>query len=464
MPQFAFDHLEKIAATASKTEKEKLLKEGFAASPLLRRICLAAYDPFVTYGIARIPEFDAQDTYSLDMSNEIIWKLLDDLATRKLSGNEAIAQVKAALSVMPNSSRELFKRVLLRDLRAGFSENTINKAEKGAIKTFPYMRCTLPEKSNMAQWDWAAGIIVQLKADGMFLNLTRGQGTEAWATTRAGTPLPDNSPQMQAVLEAAGQTIPSNTQCHGEMTVYEVTPAGKALLSRKEGNGIINSMLTGEPLDPKYILVVDLWDMIPLEAVVPKGKYELGYKQRLTRLAKTLAGNNVDSLLRLVPTKIVRSKAEAFALYKAYLAAGLEGVICKHPELVWRDTGSGGEKNQVKLKLDFEVELEVYDFEPGTPGTKTEATFGSLKCRSCDDLLRVDVSGMTDEMRLDAHLNRESWKGSIITVRANDVIDREGTDIRSLFLPRFIERRLDKSTADSLAQIEAIKKAAMEAV
>ena len=468
MPNKALEILNAIAATSSKTDKQTMLASGFKESPLLRRVVLAALDPFVTYGLARLPEYeDGQgEGPALSMNDEAAWELLSDLAQRKLSGNAAQLAVREALQSMQPESRELFKRILLRDLRAGFGENTVNKVEKGAIKTFPYMRCSLPDGSNMGTWDWTQGIIVQLKADGMFVNVTRGVGNEVWLTTRSGTPVPLDTPQLKSMGDAIAQALPESTQSHGEITVFH----GTKLLSRKEGNGLLNSVLSGDgKFEDTHSVVVDLWDQIPLSAVVPKGKYQTPYIERLRALADQL-GSYAKSLVasdkataplaRIIPTKVVRSKAEALALYKTYLIQGFEGVICKSPQAIWRD---GTSKDQVKLKLDFEVELEVYGFEPGTPGTKTESTFGSLKCKSSDGLLLVDVSGFTDAMRAQIHLDREGWTGAIITVRANDVIDREDTTAKSLFLPRFIERRLDKNTADTLGAIEATKKAAVEA-
>lgn len=466
MPTKALEILNAIAATSSKTEKQTMLANGFKESPLLRRVVLAALDPFVTYGIARLPEYEAasDDLPKLSMDDESAWSLLDDLAKRKLSGSAAQLSVREALASMSAESRELFKRILLRDLRAGFGENTVNKVEKGAIKTFPYMRCSLPDKSNMANWDWSEGIIVQLKADGMFVNVTRGVGNEVWMTTRSGTPIPLDTPQLRALADAIVEALPENTQSHGEMTVFK----GSELLSRKEGNGLLNSVLSGEgKFDDDNRVIVDLWDQIPLAEVVPKAKYKVPYVERFRGLvqqldayAKSLMAKGIASLIRIIPTKVVHSKAEALALYKTYLLQRMEGVICKKLTAIWID---GTSKDQVKLKLDFDVELEVYGFEPGTPGTKTESTFGSLKCKSSDGLLLVDVSGFTDAMRVQIHLDREGWTGAVITVRANDVIDSEDKEAKSLFLPRFIERRLDKNEADTLEKIEETKKAAVEA-
>jgi hypothetical protein len=55
----------------------------------------------------------------------------------------------------------------------------------------------------------------------------------------------------------------------------------------------------------------------------------------------------------------------------------------------------------------------------------------------------------------------EDTDGWIVTVEANDVISKEGSSVQSLFLPIFIERRLDKIEADSvemiLEQLQAAK-------
>ena len=58
------------------------------------------------------------------------------------------------------------------------------------VPTTPYMRCSLPEKSNMEDWDWSEGVYSQTKADGMFANVNvRGDGY-VWVTSRGGTLFP----------------------------------------------------------------------------------------------------------------------------------------------------------------------------------------------------------------------------------------------------------------------------------
>jgi DNA ligase-1 len=201
-----------------------------------------------------------------------------------------------------------------------------------------------------------------------------------------------------------------------------------------------------------------IWDAIPLSSVVTKGKYEIAYIKRLTAINRALK-NSAGQYVQLIPTRIVHSLKDAYAHYRELLLKGKEGTIIKHPHAIWKD---GTSKEQVKLKLEFEVELEVTGFEAGNG--KNAELFGALVCKSACDGLQVNVSGFTDAKRREIHENREDWTGAIVTVRANSILrPSESNPLHSLFLPRFVERRLDKSVADDLTRIEAQQQAAMEA-
>ena len=85
--------------------------------------------------------------------------------------------------------------------------------------------------------------------------------------------------------------------------------------------------------------------------------------------------------------------------------------------------------------------------------------FGSLKCRTCDHLLEVNVSGFSDALRREIWENIDEWTGNgqggaIITVISNEILlPSQSNPLHSLFLPRFEERRHDKDKADSLQRV-----------
>lgn len=454
-----FRAITSIAATASKLEKDALLKAAGSSSTLFLKAVTYAYDPFRNYGISNAPhKTPGIAPGGNTLSDPLPWKVLDDLASRNLSGRSARDTVQNTINLLDEPSAEVFRRIVNKDMRAGFSEGTINRCFKGTIAEFPYMRCSLPAKSNMPKWDWTVGIIVQEKADGMFANVNLDSKGYLWITSRAGSPFPEGCLGLEADMKS---TLLPGTQTHGEFTVFE----NGVLMPRAESNGVMNSLLSGGVLEANQRVVFEAWDQIPMSAVLPKGKHSVPYKERFIALARQcLAAQRAGiTSVRSIPTRVVKTKAEAYAYYRELLKKGKEGVVCKHPDATWADNTS---KDQVKLKLTFEVELRVVGFTAGKPGSKTEATIGSLLCRSeCGELETGVGTGLTDALRLEIHSNRDSWLNTVITVKANDIAnpDGEGDDLHSLFLPVYVERRGEKRSADNLAQIRDQREAAMAA-
>lgn len=436
--------IDTIAAHPGKKDKERLVKEYGEASPEFKRVLVAALDPMVTYGMKNVPERDntASDGAVWD---ESIWSALDRLASRALTGNAARDVVWALMNTLSADSAELLKRVIKKDLRAGFGDNTVNKVFKGLLPEFPYMRCSLPKHVKLQEWDWAEGVISQEKADGMFVNVTReGPGVVTF-TSRQGTEIP--FPEGTPVAVAAAEVLADHTQTHGELLV--VDPGGE-VCAREIGNGMLNSFTQGGALDEGYRIVLHVWDQIPLSVVQPKGRHATHYVERLRALiAQLKRGAMHSAFLSLIDTRIVRSYEEALDHYREYLAKGKEGTVIKLKSAIWRD---GTSKEQIKMKLEAECELRVVGFEPGNG--KNAGTFGSLICLSECTQLEVCVSGISDALRLEIHNNRDAWLDSIITVRSNSIMkpSKVGKPY-SLFLPRFVERRHDKTKADNLVRI-----------
>lgn len=438
----AFQAIQEIEQTPGKNDKTELLRfyieEG---GELMEKVLIYAYNPFITFGVRKLPTVSTN--YSRGF-NDDTWSLLDRLASRDLSGNAAQEAIREELSQLGEESGALLRRIILKDLKAGFGESTINKVKKGLIPSFPYMRCSLPSHTDLTKWDWANGIFSQEKADGMFVNINH-DAAGANFTSRQGTPFPyEGFESLHAEVE---RRLVLGTQTHGELLV---TRAG-VVLPREIGNGMINSVIQGGSWEPDCKPILKVWDQIRLSAVKPKGRYELTYDKRLAFIHKQLK-DNPGELISLIETRLVRSLAQAYAHYKELLLQGKEGTIIKRREMIWRDHTS---KDQVKLKLEAECELEVVDFVPGDQDGKHANTFGSLRCKSSCGKLVVDVSGFTDAKRAEIHAKGQAYLGTIITVRSNSIMwsDDVAKKPHSLFLPRFVEERFDKSVADSLERI-----------
>lgn len=453
-----FAAIEKMGATASTIEREGLVRLAGNSSPMFMRIVKAAYDPYTTYGMTKVPKRNpamAPGTNTLD--EDWPWGILERMSSRKLTGGEAQNEVQRVINLLDNASGALFTRIIRRDLRGNFTEGTINRVFPKTFADFPYMRCSLFDKSNLVKVDWAAGVISQEKADGMFANVNVDNVRQVLVTSRQGSPIPlDHLPDFEAQLAIS---FDSDTQTHGELTVYK----DGACLAREIGNGMLNSIIQGGSMDEGCEVRFDAWDQIPLSAVQPKGKYETPYKERLAGIMRSLALAK-PTLVRLIPTRIVKSKAQAFDHYRELLKAGKEGTVCKTMTAIWKD---GTSKDQAKLKLEVDVDLEITEVALGTPGTKNEGRPGSVLCVSACSKLAVNVTVKNEKMREAIEKNPDDFIGKIIAVRGNSLmLPSASSDQHSMFLPRFIEDvvRTDKAFADDLKRIQDIFRNAAEAV
>lgn len=376
--------------------------------------------------------------------------LLIDLHNREITGNVAHEAVSNLMSWMKQEEAEIFETILKRDLRCGINVATINAAIEGLIPEYPYMRCSLPDKSNLGKFNWKSGIISQEKADGMFVNIIRREGGEILIQSRNGSifPMMEFGTLVSGLQQLKG--FLDETVLHGEMVVTDIS--GR-VLPREEGNGILNSVLKGGEFPYGLYPTVYLWDMLPL-VDYKNGLCVVPYNTRLHRLQTMVRGCLAD-MIRVIETRVVHSMDEARAHYTEMTEAGKEGTILKHPVSIWKD---GTSKDCVKFKIEAEVDLLVTGVNEGNG--KNAATFGSLVCQSSDGLVEVAVSGFTDADRERIASELDQWIGErIITVRANNLMPvPQSGGKRSLFLPRFVEERLDKTEADSLEKIEGIFK------
>ena len=457
------ESIEAIGATSSTAAKVVMLKEGMEDAAFLN-IMQLAYNPLVVFGIGKktMKQIEATTTAATGDGkfDDSTYKLFDDLASRKLSGQEAIDAITKEMTRLDLDGQVLLRRVLLKDLRAGFGDTSLNKARKGTVPVFPYMRCSLPKSSNFDNFDWSKGVISQEKADGMFANVSIFASGLVVVTSRQGSVFDEDG--LGTLVPDLAASLKWGTQTHGELVVYQ----DGELLPREQSNGVMNHIASGGKAEPNQRIVFLAWDQIPLEAAVPKGRYEVPYARRLgelnTQLVKAERSNSARESVKLIPTRIVKSKAEAMKHFGDLLKQNKEGTIVKSPTAIWMD---GTSKDQVKLKLEFEVELEVIGFEEGNG--KNADTFGSLICASSCRQLVVGVPGWTDQKRQEIAAKGDRYLGTILTVKSNGVMidddaDNDGAPA-SLFLPRFVEERFDKFEADDLSSIIAQRDAAIEA-
>lgn len=447
-----FNIIESIAATSSKNDKVDIVKQH-SEHELFRQVLVYALNPLKPFNI-RPADPTLTSNYKLGGSffDDQTWKLLDDLNARNITGNAATEAVDAEFARLTPESAKLLWRVINKDFRAGFSESTVNKAISDLIPEFPYQRCCLPKDAKLTEFSWTEGVYSQEKADGMFANVDFEDVGTVRISSRNGSQFPID--QFAELVEELEETLEPGYQHHGELLVLK---NGK-ILAREIGNGILNSVQQGGTFAPDEKPLYKIWDRIQLVLAVPKGKDPHPYKKRFAGLKKRIEQSTLK-YIQLIETRIVHSLAEAYKHYGEMLALGREGTIIKDGDSPWRD---GTSKQQVKLKLEAECDLKIVGFTEGNG--KNKELFGSIVVQTSDGLLEVGVSGFTDKKRKEINARRKELLDTIMTVKFNDIMyPSEEGKLHSLFLPRAVEFRLDKSTADSLQrvidQLEAAKQA-----
>ena len=237
-------------------------------------------------------------------------------------------------------------------------------------------------------------------------------------------------------FEAALSSV-DNIVIDGELTV--VDSDGK-LLDRKTGNGILNKTVVETVSDEEVSRVVfTAWDLIDV-CDFDKGIDKRTGVERLARLRAIPA----NPLFEVVQTFEIANLEEAQELFKEQLAKGEEGIILKNNDHPWEDKRS---KQCVKMKEVIEMDLKITGFAEGTG--KASGMTGAIQVENKDGSIKTNVgTGLDDATRKDIWARQEELIGTIITVKCNGVISRKGADSKSLFLPVFVELRLDKTESD----------------
>ncbi len=223
----------------------------------------------------------------------------------------------------------------------------------------------------------------------------------------------------------------------GELTVLD--DEGKPL-DRKAGNGILHKAVVGT-ISPEEIerVRITLWDIISTHTW-EDGFDATPYHARLAEL-KSLPKNDLFSI---VETFDVNNFDEAQEIFQKMLAKGEEGIILKNNDHPWENKRS---TQIVKMKEVIETDLKITGFAEGTG--KASKMLGALQCSNKDGSIKVDVgTGFTDDQRINIWGRQDELLNTVVTIKNNGVITRKDKDVKSLFLPVFIELRPDKEVAD----------------
>jgi len=435
------DFFNQLAANNSRNYKIEQL-EANRDNSTLREVVRLALDPFTQFYIRKIPEYtfvreDSEHQTCLEMALENLYYL----SSREVTGNAAIAHLRAILSGLPADDAKVIERIIQKDLKCGVAISTANAVWTGLLQEYPVMLCSQFEQKLVDKVKYPA--LVQTKMDGMRFNAIVRNGKVEYRS-RNGKEI-----QLLGNLDEDFIALAGDIDCvfDGELIVKDKG----VILDRQTGNGILNKANKGTISDLEAHKVrATVWDVIPF-IQFSEGKCNVPYGKRWDSL-NILVGTHKPKKVSVVQSWEVENYDTAKALFEELLLRGEEGIILKDRSGIWEDKRA---KHQIKFKGELECDLEIIAVEEGTG--KYAGKLGAIVCASrSKEGKRITVSvgsGFNDDHRNNLWAIRDTLIGKIVAVKYNMRIkNKQGEE--SLFLPIFVEVRSDKDVADSIEDVK----------
>lgn len=419
--------LNELASNNSRLFKEDLLNTH-KNNDILERVVFLALDPFTQFYQRKIPSYL---TPPVQYQETLVWAMtsLNVLSSREKTGHAAIDHLTMILSAISLDDAKVIIRIIEKDLNCGVSESTANKVWPNLIHEFPVMLCAKLNDKVIEKMEWPA--YAQKKLDGMRASIIVKDG-KVDVRSRNGKEI-----QVHGHFDYFAK-FANNLVFDGELLVKD---ANENFLDRKTGNGILNKGVKGTitPAETSFIHIV-LYDMIDYDHFI-KGKSNVTYVQRYEDLKTMCFGRN--SSCSLVLNYITYNLEEAESVFQKMLLDGEEGIILKNIKGIWENKRS---KDLIKFKAELDADMEVIGWEEGTG--RLVGKMGALTVASADRKIIVNVgTGFSDEQR--AEFTKEATLGKIVAIQYNARINSKNSDVEKLFLPVFLEIRLDKDLADN---------------
>ena len=416
--------LEQLRNTSSTKEKFNILL-SHKDNKDLEKVLKYTYDKVdFTYGVTptTVLDFDSNE-----YSDKEMFEVLDMLNKREVTGHSALALAKNFYESCDKDIKDLFLKILDRDLKIGVNEKTLNKVFKGIVPRPHYERCDILNEKTLKKFTFPG--YIQLKCDGTYREAYVHNGIVEFKT-RSG------ESYRNPVLEEILKTLPDGYYL-GEFTLGR---ADNPDANRAEGNGNINSD------NPDFNNIhYTIWDMLTEEEYALKDS-KRGYDERFETLTKTLETLN-SSLVHVVPSLRVNNIKDALNVTSEWMNKGLEGGVLKSSKMKFKN---GTSKEQLKIKLKVDVEVRCTGFIEGTKGTKYEGKNKVITFENDEGTIKGQCSGMTDSMVEEVTKNPEKYIGKVLSVQFNDLTKAEGHEFYALSHPRFAEWRDDKDETDTL--------------
>lgn len=414
----------------SRLAKEAIIeKEAQAGNSEFFEGVRMALDCMVTFGVKKVPTHGGPDGQGLPWS--AFKELADNLASRSLTGHDARNAIELCLSAATEAEwNDWYRRILIKDLRCGVSEKTVNNVVGKKYKAYsvPVFTCQLAHDSTNHESKVCGKKLIEVKLDGVrVLTIVYPNGQVDQFSRNGKELLNFGHLKDQFAKTVTGLTEP--VVFDGEVMSSSFQDLMKQV-HRKDNVSAQDAVL-------------HLFDFIPLKDF-QKGRWDRPQDQRSEKLKawKDLWAEETPDVQILSHEVVDLDTEQGQIKFKEInaraIAGGYEGIMIKEPNAPYECKRT---VSWLKLKPFIEVSLSVVGVEEGTG--KNLGRLGAIICEGDDDGKYINVnvgSGFTDADR-DSYWNgKNKLLGQVVEVRA-DAVTQNQDGSYSLRFPRFLRFR-----------------------
>jgi DNA ligase-1 len=442
----AADWIYDLERSNSRIQKKKIIEKALMAANLgsanaqcFLFNCYQAYNPFYVFNIRQVPE-------TKDLTNKLnpwpkFWALCESLRTRSISGNVARHQIEEISQEFDSDEwNSLARRVLLKDLRCGITEKTLNDVLAKTTWAIPVFNCQLANDQQKLNKNLKGKRRLEVKLDGVRVLAVITQYDDVQLLSR-------NGKQFNNFEEIEQEIIDHIKLFKSQKLPFEL-----------RGSFVLDGEVVGENFQQlmkqahrKYDkqttdMTYYIFDVIPMDAFM-EGRWNIPQQARSEFLE--YIGNKIDrnKKIKIMPGLTVDfnsdSAQDILSRFTAdALDQGHEGIMIKDNSAAYVCSRSN---NWIKWKPVESFDLTIVGFEEGTG--RNQGRLGALICEGLDQDRKIHVnvgSGFSDASRDEFWNQRQNLLGQIVEICADAVTqNQDGT--YSLRFPRFHRFRDDKS-------------------
>ena len=419
--------IERLESDNSRLAKEALLAQAMEENldEFFQGLKMAL-DRLYTFGVKQVPVKEQDTGQGLSWSNFL--ELAEALYRRELTGHAARDAVVLAMDIATKDQwNNWYRRILIKDMRAGFGEksvNTVAKKLKRPEYRVPVFEVMLAQDGANHESKITGRKLVEPKLDGVrVITVLDYESRTVTMYSRNGQVL-ENFTHIAQAFEQNMDNFARSYVFDGEVVSHSFQDLMRQV-HRKSNVQAEDARLA-------------LFDMIPL-VEFRQGVSVMRQRQR-RRLLEEFQGLFADTgVIELVSQQEfdLDSLVDQIAFQdynRQTVDQGYEGIMIKDPNGLWEGRRSTA---WLKQKPYIEVSLTVTGYEEGTGRNKDR--LGALICEGEDSGKTITVncgSGFSDGDRTELWAGRDSLLGQVVEVRA-DAITQNQDGTYSLRFPRF---------------------------